>query len=73
MDIATMSAARLTHPKNVSAALRDEHPSDYAVVLRAIEFPRVKGGKPFNIDTPWFEQLLREIGQTKGARLHTKH
>ncbi|MEJ0011397.1 MAG: methylated-DNA--[protein]-cysteine S-methyltransferase [Bauldia sp.] len=38
MELAPMSAARLTHPKNVSAALRDEHPSDYAVVSRAIEF-----------------------------------
>lgn len=38
MDIATMSAARLINPKNISAALRDEHPSDYAIVSRAIEY-----------------------------------
>ncbi len=48
----------------------DEHRGG---VLRAIEFSRVKGGKPFNIDTPWFEQLLRDIGQTKGAKMHVKH
>lgn len=31
--------------------------------LRAIEFSRIKGGKPFPPDTPWFRQLLDEIGQ----------
>jgi AraC family transcriptional regulator of adaptative response/methylated-DNA-[protein]-cysteine methyltransferase len=38
MDIATVPAARLTHPKDISATLRDEHPSDYAIVSRAIEY-----------------------------------
>ena len=36
--------------------------------LRAIEFNRIKGGKPFDIDTPWFGEMLRSIGQTKGAK-----
>ena len=49
------------------------HDEDKGGVLRAIEFERVKGGKPFNIDTPWFEQLLKDIGQPKGAKLHVKH
>jgi diphosphate-dependent phosphofructokinase len=31
--------------------------------LRAIEFPRIKGGKSFDPATPWFTSLLREIGQ----------
>lgn len=31
--------------------------------LRAIEFARVKGGKPFDAGAEWFEGLLREIGQ----------
>ncbi len=31
--------------------------------LRAIEFSRIKGGKPFAIETPWFKTLLLEIGQ----------
>ena len=31
--------------------------------LRAIEFGRIKGGKPFAPETPWFHQLLAEIGQ----------
>jgi pyrophosphate--fructose-6-phosphate 1-phosphotransferase len=31
--------------------------------LRAIEFPRIKGGKHFDIHTPWFTEMLRDIGQ----------
>ena len=31
--------------------------------LRAIEFPRIKGGKHFDIRTPWFTKLLAQIGQ----------
>ena len=41
--------------------------------LRAIEFPRIKGGKPFNVETPWFTDLLREIGQPKGAPAAVRH
>lgn len=44
------------------------HDEDRNNVLRAIEFERIKGGKPFDIDTEWFEDLLEEIGQPKGAR-----
>ena len=36
--------------------------------LRAIEFNRIKGGKPFDINTPWFTELLRGIGQDKGSK-----
>ncbi len=36
--------------------------------LRVIEFERIKGGKPFDIDVPWFGELLEAIGQPKGAR-----
>ena len=62
----------------VECALRREagvigHDEDYGGRLRAIEFPRVRGGKPFDIDTPWFEQLVRDIGQTKGAKAHRGH
>lgn len=35
--------------------------------LRAIEFARIKGGKPFASDVPWFGELLRAIGQARGA------
>ncbi|MEI6515216.1 MAG: 6-phosphofructokinase, partial [bacterium] len=41
--------------------------------LRAIEFPRIKGGKPFDIETPWFTTLLKAIGQPKGAKMSVKH
>lgn len=34
--------------------------------LRAIEFDRIKGGKPFNTGLPWFRQLLADIGQQEG-------
>jgi pyrophosphate--fructose-6-phosphate 1-phosphotransferase len=47
----------------------DDHDGD----LRAIEFERIKGGKPFDIDTPWFEDLLDTIGQTKRAKINNKH
>jgi pyrophosphate--fructose-6-phosphate 1-phosphotransferase len=31
--------------------------------IRAIEFERIKGGKPFDVSQPWFQQMLKEIGQ----------
>ncbi|MFK5924173.1 MAG: pyrophosphate--fructose-6-phosphate 1-phosphotransferase [Verrucomicrobiota bacterium] len=31
--------------------------------MRVIEFPRIKGGKPFNTEEPWFIDMLKEIGQ----------
>ena len=41
--------------------------------LRAIEFERIKGGKPFNIKTPWFVKLLKNIGQPMGKVVEVKH
>ena len=41
--------------------------------LRACEFPRIKGGKPFDTDAPWFDALLVSIGQVKGERVAVKH
>lgn len=49
------------------------HDEDQGNRLRAIEFPRIAGGKPFNIDLPWFDELLGEIGQTKNERVHVSH
>jgi pyrophosphate--fructose-6-phosphate 1-phosphotransferase len=62
----------------VECALRGEagvigHDDDHQFVLRAIEFPRIKGGKPFNIDSDWFSEMLSAIGQTKGKKLDTSH
>jgi len=31
--------------------------------LRAIEFERIKGGKPFDLTAEWFTEMLRQIGQ----------
>ncbi|WOP18123.1 pyrophosphate--fructose-6-phosphate 1-phosphotransferase [Raineyella sp. LH-20] len=31
--------------------------------LRAIEFERIKGGKPFDVTSEWFTEMLRQIGQ----------
>ena len=36
---------------------------NYGNDMRAIEFERIKGGKPFNIEEPWFKELLESIGQ----------
>lgn len=57
----------------VECALRGEggvigHDEDQGGRLRAIEFGRIKGGKPFDIDQPWFDALLDSIGQAKGER-----
>lgn len=41
--------------------------------LRACEFARIKGGKPFDIDVPWFDELLQSIGQPKGQKIVVKH
>lgn len=41
--------------------------------LRAIEFERIKGGKPFNIQTDWFGLLLKDIGQPLGAAVEVQH
>jgi len=39
------------------------HDEGKADELRAIEFPRIKGGKHFDPTTPWFTDMLRDIGQ----------
>jgi len=57
----------------VDCALKGEsgvvgHDEDRGGVLRAIEFTRIKGGKPFPIETPWFKELLAAIGQPMGAK-----
>ncbi|NRB74270.1 MAG: pyrophosphate--fructose-6-phosphate 1-phosphotransferase [Verrucomicrobiales bacterium] len=37
--------------------------------MSTIAFPRIRGGKPFDIDESWFTTLLEEIGQPKGKRI----
>jgi pyrophosphate--fructose-6-phosphate 1-phosphotransferase len=41
--------------------------------LRVIEFPRIKGGKAFDPEQPWFSALLESIGQPKGQLIHVEH
>ncbi len=41
--------------------------------LRAIEFPRIAGGKPFDIDEAWFGELLSSIGQDKAPKQEVAH
>jgi pyrophosphate--fructose-6-phosphate 1-phosphotransferase len=52
----------------VDCALRGEpgvigHDIERGNVLRAIEFDRIAGGKPFDISEPWFTDMLAAIGQ----------
>lgn len=42
---------------------------DQANVIRACEFDRVAGAKPFNTEQSWFDELLSEINQPKGSKL----
>ena len=57
----------------VDCALRGEpgvigHDEERGDELRAIEFERIKGGKPFDIDQPWYGELLAGIGQPATAQ-----
>ncbi len=52
----------------VECALRGEsgvigHDEEQGDRLRAIEFPRIAGGKPFDVTQAWFTSLLEDIGQ----------
>jgi pyrophosphate--fructose-6-phosphate 1-phosphotransferase len=59
----------------VDCAMRSEggvigHDEDQGGLLRAIEFPRIAGGKPFNTKQDWFQTLLAEIHQTGHIKTH---
>ncbi|MBO3086966.1 pyrophosphate--fructose-6-phosphate 1-phosphotransferase [Cellulomonas dongxiuzhuiae] len=52
----------------VECALRGEsgvigHDEEQGDRLRAIEFPRIAGGKAFDVSQAWFGELLSDIGQ----------
>ncbi|NOU36481.1 MAG: pyrophosphate--fructose-6-phosphate 1-phosphotransferase [Kiritimatiellaceae bacterium] len=57
--------------KRISGVVGEDE--DQKDMLRAIEFPRIKGGKPFDIDVKWFGKLLAAIGQAKGEKVAVKH
>lgn len=42
---------------------------DQGKIQRAIEFERIAGGKPFDIDQTWFAELFSGIGQVKGTKV----
>ena len=42
---------------------------DQGNIIRACEFNRVAGAKPFNTEQKWFEDLLNEIAQPKGRAI----
>jgi pyrophosphate--fructose-6-phosphate 1-phosphotransferase len=52
----------------VECALRREsgvigHDEERGDALRAIEFTRIKGGKPFDVSVGWFKQMIAGLGQ----------
>jgi len=49
------------------------HDEERGNELRAIEFPRIKGGKAFDTTQPWFQDLLKEIGQPMTKVVHVAH
>lgn len=62
----------------VDSALRGEsgvvgQDEDHGDALRTIEFDRIKGGKPFDIDQEWFRDLLSAIGQPVGIKHKGTH
>jgi diphosphate-dependent phosphofructokinase len=62
----------------VDAGLRGQpgvigHDEERGDVLRSIEFARIKGGKPFDIEKPWFTELLASIGQPRGKKSGPSH
>ena len=62
----------------VECALRGEsgvigHDDDADGRLRAIEFPRIRGGKPFDTEAAWVGELLASIGQEKGKPVEAGH
>jgi diphosphate-dependent phosphofructokinase len=49
------------------------HDEDRRGELRAIEFPRIKGGKVFDTNAGWFNKLLKDVGQAKGKPVAVSH
>ncbi|SFB48600.1 pyrophosphate--fructose-6-phosphate 1-phosphotransferase [Rhizobium sp. NFR07] len=43
------------------------HDEDHGGKLRTIEFPRIKGGKPFDMSAKWFGDVMDTIGQSYKA------
>ena len=39
------------------------HDEENGDLLSAIAFARIKGGKAFDINTPWFQEMMADLGQ----------
>ena len=46
------------------AGLSDDHNQE----IRCIDFTKIKGGKPFDYNQPWYIEMLNEIGQKKDKK-----
>jgi pyrophosphate--fructose-6-phosphate 1-phosphotransferase len=62
----------------VSSALAGDsgvvgHDEDQGDRLRAIEFSRIRGGKPLDVEQAWFGELLRDLRQPRGQTLSVSH
>jgi pyrophosphate--fructose-6-phosphate 1-phosphotransferase len=44
------------------------HDEEHGGLLRAIEFPRIKGGRRFDMNVDWFRDMLTEIGQSAAPK-----
>ena len=56
---AFFGAEKATTGESGVAGLDDDHGQE----LRLIDFERIKGGKPFDVNTDWYQSMLKEIGQ----------
>ncbi|MFQ6674361.1 MAG: pyrophosphate--fructose-6-phosphate 1-phosphotransferase [Fidelibacterota bacterium] len=59
MRTGKLAAQRALEGKSGVVALDEEKNGE----LRLIEFSRIRGGKPFDMKTAWFQELLGDIGQ----------
>ena len=62
----------------VECALRDEsgvigHDEEDGDRLKAVPFPRIAGGKPFDISQEWFTEMMGELGQQVAPAPATEH
>jgi len=77
-NVADLELIRRCAFESVECALRREsgvvgEDEERANALRPIEFPRIKGGKPFNTGAAWFGDVLRAIGQPMTQTVAVKH
>lgn len=67
-NVADLALIRKCCEEAVASALRGEsgvigQDEEQGDTLRAIEFPRIRGGKAFDVRQSWFTGMLRSVGQ----------